>query len=93
MSHDKITIIAESFEAAALEFHRGKLSSKGYRMDGKITAQKFEFMDGAERKDLFDGKPMYSVSYIKDSLYFIDFLKKILSNILILNLRINIFGK
>ena len=42
MSDDKITIIAESFEAAALEFHRGKLSSKGYRMDGKITAQKFD---------------------------------------------------
>ena len=42
MSENKITIIAESFEAAALEFHRSKLSSKGYRMDGKITSQKFE---------------------------------------------------
>ena len=60
MSENKITIIAESFEAAALEFHRSKLSSKGYRMDGKITSQKFEYMDGPERKDLFDGKPMYS---------------------------------
>ena len=60
-------IIAESFEAAALEFHRSKLSSKGYRMDGKITSQKFEYMDGPERKDLFDGKPMYSVCFIKDS--------------------------
>ena len=67
MSDDKITIIAESFEAAALEFHRGKLSSKGYRMDGKITAQKFEYMDGAERKNLFDGKPMYSVCFVKDN--------------------------
>ena len=55
MSENKITIIAESFEAAALEFHRSKLSSKGYRMDGKITSQKFEYMDGPERKDLFDG--------------------------------------
>ena len=45
MSENKITIIAESFEAAALEFHRSKLSSKGYRMDGKITSQKFEYMD------------------------------------------------
>ena len=44
MSENKITIIAESFEAAALEFHRSKLSSKGYRMDGKITSQKFEYM-------------------------------------------------
>ena len=41
MPDDKITIIAKSSEVAYLEFHRGKLSSKGYRMDGKITAQKF----------------------------------------------------
>ena len=67
MIEDRITIIAESFEAAALEFHRGKLASKGYRMDGKISAQKFEYMDGPERKDLFGGKPMYSVSFVKDS--------------------------
>ena len=84
MSENKITIIAESFEAAALEFHRSKLSSKGYRMDGKITSQKFEYMDGPERKDLFDGKPMYSVCFIKDSYLskhyrkYQNFLKKIL---------------
>ena len=35
MAENRITIIAESFEAAALEFHRGKLSSKGYRMYAK----------------------------------------------------------
>ena len=62
MPENKITIIAESFEAAALEFHRSKLSSKGYRMDGKITSQKFEYMDGPERKDLFDGKPLCFVN-------------------------------
>ena len=67
MTEDRITIIAESFEAAALEFHRGKLASKGYRMDGKISSQKFEYVDGPERKDLFDGKPMYAVSFIKDN--------------------------
>ncbi len=67
MTEDRITIIAESFEAAALEFHRGKLASKGYRMDGKISFQKFEYMDGPERKDLFDGKSMYAVSFIKDN--------------------------
>ena len=67
MADDRITIIAESFEAAALEFHRGKLSSKGYRMDGKITSQKFEYMDGPERKDLFNGKAMYSVCFVKDT--------------------------
>ena len=67
MKEDRITIISESFEAAALEFHRSKLASKGYRMDGKISSQKFEYVDGPERKDLFDGKPMYAVSFIKDN--------------------------
>ena len=30
-------------------------------MGGKITSQKLQYMDGLERKDLFDGKQMYSV--------------------------------
>ena len=33
----------------------------------KISFQKFEYMDGPERKDLFDGKSMYAVSFIKDN--------------------------
>ena len=37
---DRITIIAESFEAAALEFHRRNLASEGYRM--APTPQRFE---------------------------------------------------
>ena len=50
MSDDeRITIIAETFEAAALEFHRRKLASQGFRMAGPISTQRFEFMRGAER--------------------------------------------
>ena len=67
MDEERLTIIASSFEEVAFEFHRTKLSSKGYRMDGRIVSQKFQFMDGLERKDLFDGKMMFAVSFVKDT--------------------------
>ena len=66
MDEERLTIIASSFEEAAIEFHRTKLSSKGYRMDGRITPQIFQYMEGHERKDLFDGKTMYAVTFVKD---------------------------
>ena len=72
MEEQRLTILANSFEEAAIEFHRTKLSSKGYRMDGRITSQRFQFMDGHERKDLFDGKKMYAVTFVKDNLEKLD---------------------
>ena len=36
-------------------------------MDGRIVSQKFQFMDGLERKDLFDGKMVFAVSFVKDT--------------------------
>ena len=51
---DRITIIAESFEAAALEFHRRNLASEGYRMVGP------------KRKVLFDGNPMFAVTFARE---------------------------
>lgn len=68
MDDERLTILASSFEEAAIEFHRTKLSSKGYRMDGKITSQIFQYMDGHERKDLFDGKKMFAVTFVKDKI-------------------------
>ncbi len=65
MNDDRITIIAESFEAAALEFHRRNLSAEGYRMDGPISMSRFEILKGPERDDLFEGKPMFSVTFVK----------------------------
>lgn len=65
MNDERITIIAESFEAAALEFHRRNLSSEGYRMEGPIAMSRFEMLKGAAREDLFDGKPMFAVTFAK----------------------------
>lgn len=67
MDEDRITIIAESFEAAALEFHRRNLSAEGFRMAGPITMSRFEILQGPERNDLFDGKPMFSVTFVKEA--------------------------
>lgn len=66
MNEDRITIIAESFEAAALEFHRRNLSAEGYRMAGPIAMSRFEILQGPERQDLFDGKPMFAVTFVKE---------------------------
>ncbi|MEX0502832.1 AMP nucleosidase [Alphaproteobacteria bacterium LSUCC0719] len=64
---DRITIIAESFEAAALEFHRRNLASEGYRMVGPISLQRFERMNGPKREVLFDGNPMFAVTFAKEA--------------------------
>ena len=43
---DRITIIAESFEAAAIEFRCRNLASDGYRMVGPISMQRFFAREG-----------------------------------------------
>lgn len=68
MSNDpeRITILAREFTAAALEFHRGKMAEKGYRMEGSITPRSFKMIEGVESpKDLFDGEPLFSVTFVK----------------------------
>ena len=68
MSQDpeRITILAREFTAAALEFHRGKMAEKGYRMEGSITPRSFKMLEGAEQpKDLFDGDPLFAVTFVK----------------------------
>lgn len=68
MPHDpeRITILAREFTAAALEFHRGRMAEKGYRMEGSITPRTFKFVEGgAQPKDLFDGEPLFAVTFVK----------------------------
>lgn len=70
MSEDaeRITILAEEFTAAALEFHRGKLYERGYVLEGTITPRHFQIIEGAEApKDLFEGKALYAVTFVKRS--------------------------
>ena len=67
MNDDRITIIAESFEAAALEFHRRRLAEKGYRMAGPITRSRFEMIDRSNCESMFDDKPMFAVTFTLDT--------------------------
>jgi hypothetical protein len=67
-TEERITILAEEFTAAALEFHRGRMYDKGYAMEGTITRRVFQKIEGVDPpKDLFDGKPLYAVTFVKRS--------------------------
>jgi len=63
---ERITILAREFTAAALEFHRGRMAEKGYRMEGSITPRSFKMLEGHESpKDLFDGDPLFAVTFVR----------------------------
>jgi len=63
---DRVTILAKSFTEAAMEFHRSKMASRGYRMEGRIEPHLFQIVDGLEpAKDLFDGEPYFAVTFVR----------------------------
>ena len=63
---DRITILAREFTAAALEFHRGKMAEKGYRLEGSITPRSFKMLEGTNQPvDLFDGEPLFAVTFVR----------------------------
>ncbi len=65
---DRVTILAKSFTEAAMEFHRSKMSARGYRMEGRIEPHVFQMVDGLEpAKDMFDGEPYYAVTFVRKS--------------------------
>lgn len=63
---ERITVLAESFTPAAMEFHRRNMSARGYRMEGRITPRRFMMIEGEnEPTDLFDGKDYYAVTFVR----------------------------
>ncbi len=50
-----------------MEFHRRNLAAEGYRMASPISMQRFELMNGPKREHLFDGNPMFAVTFAKDN--------------------------
>jgi hypothetical protein len=63
---ERITILAREFTTAALEFHRGRMAEKGYRMEGAITSRIFKMIEGLEApEDLFDGATLFAVTFVK----------------------------
>ena len=64
---ERITVLAEDFTPAAMEFHRKNMSARGYRMEGTIVPRKFQMIDGpGDAKDLFNGEEYYSVTFVKE---------------------------
>ncbi len=66
---ERITVLAEDFTPAAMEFHRRNMSARGYRMEGQITQHIYMLLENESApQDLFDGKPYYAVTFVrKDS--------------------------
>jgi len=63
---ERVTILAKSFTEAAMEFHRSKMSARGYRMEGRIEPHLFQVVDGLEpAKDMFDGTPYFAVTFVR----------------------------
>lgn len=64
----RITILANNFTAAAMEFHRSRMAEKGYRMEGRIEPAKFQHIEGMNPpSDLFEGELMFAVTFVKRS--------------------------
>jgi len=62
----RITFLAKTFSAAALEFHRGRMAEKGYRTDGRIEATVFNMIDEDGKIDsAFEGAPLFAVTFVK----------------------------
>ena len=64
---ERITVLAEDFTPAAMEFHRKNMSARGYRMEGTIVPRKFQMISCAEEAhELFDGKEYFAVTFVKE---------------------------
>lgn len=62
----RITFLAKTFSAAALEFHRGHMSDRGYRMEGRIEPTVFQTIDeNGATNPAFNGEPMFTVTFVK----------------------------
>ena len=63
---ERITVLAEQFTPAAMEFHRRHMSDKGYRLEGRVTPRKFFLTDGmGDPSPLFEGKIFYAVTFVR----------------------------
>ncbi|MFW6413324.1 MAG: AMP nucleosidase [Oceanicaulis sp.] len=62
----RITFLAKTFSAAALEFHRGRMAERGYRMEGRIEPTVFQSIEeNGDTTPAFDGEPLFTVTFVK----------------------------
>lgn len=64
---DTITILAEGFTEAAMEFHRREMGKKGYSLGGPIRPQTFFITDGMrEPTPLLEGKQYFAATFTRN---------------------------
>lgn len=63
---ERITVLAEEFTPAAMEYHRREMGRRGYALSGPIVAHRLLVIDGpGEPRELFDGRPMYAATFVR----------------------------
>ena len=65
-SQERITILTDSFDAAAMEFHKRRMATKGYRLENRIAGHTFFMSEGTVASKLFDGDVKYAVTFVRD---------------------------
>ena len=63
---ERITILTDSFDAAAVEFHRRRMAAKGYRLENRIAGHHFYMTQGQETSRLFDGDVKFAVTFVRE---------------------------
>lgn len=63
---DAITILADDFTPAAMEYHRRELGKRGYQLAGPILPRTFYRLEGPGAPvPQFDGKPQYAATFVR----------------------------
>ncbi|NBB82543.1 MAG: AMP nucleosidase [Alphaproteobacteria bacterium] len=63
---DAITVLADEFTPAAMEYHRRELGKRGYELAGPILPRTMYRLEGpAAPSPLFDGKPQYAATFVR----------------------------
>lgn len=66
LTQERITILADSFDSAAMEFHKRRMASKGYRLENRIAGHHFYMANMEGTSSLFDGDVKYAVTFVRD---------------------------
>ena len=65
-SQERITILTDSFDSAAMEFHKRRMATKGYRLENRIAGHQFYMSEGTVASQLFEGEVKYAVTFVRD---------------------------
>lgn len=63
---EAITILADDFTPAAMEYHRREMGRRGYQLAGPILPRTFYRLEGPGAPvPQFEGKPQYAATFVR----------------------------